>query len=130
MTKLVLRLAGLALAMLAVPLGSAPAVAQTSAVVASARASGVVGERFDGYLGFAAAPSGALRAQVDAINIRRRALYSSLAVRRSVTPQDVGITAACQLMLRVAVGEAYMLSVGVWLRRGRGQPAPRPDYCA
>jgi len=124
-----LRLAGLALAVLAVPLGSAPAVAQSSAVVASARASGTVGERFDGYLGFVAQPSRALRTQVDAINIRRRSLYSSLALRRSVTPQDVGIAAACELMRRVAVGEAYMLNDGAWRRRGPGQAAPRPDYC-
>jgi len=129
MTSVMLRLAGLALAALAVPLGSAPATAQSSAFIASARASGVVGERYDGYLGFAAAPSAALRAQIDTINIRRRALYSSLAVRRSVTPQDVGIAAACELMRRVAIGEVYMLNDGVWRRRGPRQPAPRPDYC-
>jgi len=89
----------------------------------------MIGERFDGYLGYAAAPSGALRAQVDTINIRRRALYSSLAVRRSVTPQDVGIAAACQLMQRVGIGEVYMLNDGAWRRRAQGQPTPRPDYC-
>jgi len=129
MTSVMLRLAGLALVALTVPLGSAPVAAQSSVQVAAARASGVVGERFDGYLGYAAAPSAALRAQVDSINIRRRSLYSSLAVRRSVTPQDVGIAAACELMRRVAVGEVYMLSDGVWRRRGPGQSAPRPDYC-
>ena len=120
---------GLALVAIAVPLGSAPAAAQSSPLVASARVSGVVGERIDGYLGFAAPPSRALRSQVDAVNIRRRSLYISLARRRSVTPQDVGIAAACQLMQRVAVGEAYMLADGVWRRRRAGQPAPRPDYC-
>ena len=117
---------GLALATFAMP---TPAAAQPSASVASARATGVVGERFDGFLGYVATPSRALRSQVDSINIRRRALYSSLAVRRSVTPQDVGIAAACQLFRRVAVGEPYMLNDGVWRRRGPGQPAPRPDYC-
>jgi uncharacterized protein YdbL (DUF1318 family) len=114
---------------MAVPLASAPAAAQSSPVVASARASGTVGERFDGYLGYVAAPSRALRTQVDAINIRRRSLYSSLALRRSVTPQDVGIAAACELMRRVAVGEAYLLNDGAWRRRAAGQAAPKPDYC-
>ena len=71
--------AGLALAVLAVPLGSAPAVAQPRGRSRRPRGSGMVGERFDGYLGFAAPPSRALRAQVEAINIRRRSLYSSLA---------------------------------------------------
>ena len=129
MTRLILRLAGLALAGSVVPSGSAPAIAQSSPLVASARASGLVGERVDGYLGYAAPPSRALRSQVEAINIRRRSLYISLARRRSVTPQDVGIATACQLMQRVAVGEAYMLADGVWRRRGPGQPVPRPDYC-
>ena len=119
----------LGLALIAVPLGSALATAQSSPLVASARASGVVGERIDGYLGYAAPPPGAVRSQVEAINIRRRALYISLARRRSVTPQEVGIAAACQLLERVGIGEAYMLADGVWRRRGVGQPAPRPNYC-
>lgn len=127
MISMMLRLAGLAFAMLAVP--PAQAAAQSSASVASARASGLVGEKFDGYLGFAATPSRALRSQVDAINIQRRSLYISLARRRSVTPQDVGIAAACQLFRRISAGEPYMLNDGVWRRRGPGQPAPRPDYC-
>ena len=129
MIRMFVRLGLLSLALAAAPMAMAQVSAQTSPLVVSARASGVVGERFDGYLGYVAAPSGALRSQVDSINIRRRALYSSLAVRRSVTPQDVGIAAACQLMLRVTVGEAYMLSDGVWRRRRPGQAAPRPDYC-
>ena len=126
MTRVKVRLASLALAALAVP---GAATAQSSPLVASARASAVIGERFDGYLGYAAPPSRALRAQVDTINIRRRSLYSSLAVRRAVSPQEVGIAAACQLMGRVAIGEAYMLGDGVWRRRGPGQATPKPDYC-
>jgi uncharacterized protein YdbL (DUF1318 family) len=128
MTRLMSCLAGLALAAL-VPLGSAPVAAQSSPLVASARASGMVGERIDGYLGYASPPSRALRAQVDAINIRRRALYISLARRRSVSAQEVGIAAACELLRRVAEGEAYMLADGVWRRRAVGQPVQRPDYC-
>ena len=128
MRRRLLRL-GLALGAFAVPLGLAPATAQSSPLVASARASGVIGERIDGYLGFASPPPRAVRSQVEAINIRRRSLYISLARRRSVTPQEVGIAAACELFRRVAVGEAYMLADGVWRRRGAGQPAPKPDYC-
>lgn len=105
---------------------SAAAAAQTPAVDA-ARQAGIVGERFDGYLGTVAAPPGALRAQVDAINIRRRALYSNLAASRGVTPQEVGITAGCQLLARIAVGQAYLLNDGRWRRRG-AQPV-QPDYC-
>ena len=119
MRKLLL-LAALALAV--------PAVAQTPAVDA-ARAAGVVGERYDGYVGISGAASGAVRSQVATINIRRRSLYSNLAARRGASPQEVGITAGCQLLARVGVGEAYMLSDGAWRRRAPGQAAPIPDYC-
>jgi uncharacterized protein YdbL (DUF1318 family) len=106
----------------------APAAAQTPAVNA-ARAAGQVGERFDGYMGYAVTPSAAVRSQVEAINIRRRSLYSNFAATRGVSPQEVGITAGCQLLRRVGVGEAYLLGDGVWRRRGAGQAVPVPDYC-
>jgi len=105
-----------------------PAAAQTTAVDA-ARATGVAGERYDGYMGFAGAASATLRSQVSAINIRRRALYSNLAASRGASPQDVGITAGCQLLARVPIGGSYMLGDGVWRRRAVGQAAPVPDYC-
>ncbi len=107
----------------------AAAPAQSVPAVAAARRSGIVGERFDGYLGYVVAPSATVRSQVDAVNIRRRALFSNLAVSRGATPGEVGITAGCQLLARVAVGEAYLLSDGTWRRRAAGQSAPVPDYC-
>ena len=108
----------------------APAPAQTGGAVVAARQAGVVGERFDGYLGFAATPSSDVRRQVGAINIHRRALYTGLATRRSVTLESVGIAAGCELLAKVAVGEVYMLNDGAWRRRLMGQPAPVPRYCA
>lgn len=107
---------------------SPAASAQTPAVDA-ARAAGVVGERFDGYLGVAGQPSAAVRSQVTGINIRRRALYTRLATSRGVTVSEVGITAGCELLARVAAGQAYMLPDGAWRRRSPGQAAPIPDYC-
>ena len=105
-----------------------PAPAQTPAVDA-ARQAGQVGERFDGYLGFVVAPSAAVRSQVSTINIRRRALYSRLAASKGVTPQEVAVTAGCQLLARVQIGQAYMLFDGQWRRRLPDQSAPVPDYC-
>ena len=105
-----------------------PAVAQTPAVDA-ARAAGAVGERYDGYLGIAAPVSAAVRSQVASINIRRRALYSSLAARKGASPQDVGVTAGCQLLARIGVGQSYLLADGVWRRRAPGQGSAAPDYC-
>jgi hypothetical protein len=116
------------LVLVAALLLSAPAAAQSPAVNA-ARAAGAVGERYDGYLGVAAPVSQAVRSQIASINIQRRKLYSNLAATKAVSPQDVGITAGCQLLGRVAVGQRYMLGDGVWRVRAAGQAAPVPDYC-
>jgi hypothetical protein len=105
-----------------------PVLAQSPAIE-GAIAAGVVGERYDGYMGFAMGPTPELRRQVQAINIRRRNLYIELASRRNVTPQIVGIATGCELLARIPVGEAYMLSDGSWHRRAPGQPAPAPDTC-
>ncbi|HEY6661901.1 MAG TPA: DUF1318 domain-containing protein [Sphingomicrobium sp.] len=106
---------------------AAPAAAQTPAVDA-ARAAGAVGERYDGYVGIASAVSAPVRSQVATINIRRRSLYSNLAASKGVSPQDVGITAGCQLLARVPIGGSFMLADGIWRRRA-GRASPAPSYC-
>jgi uncharacterized protein YdbL (DUF1318 family) len=103
--------------------------AQESVSVVQARGAGLIGERFDGYVGFVTNPSDSLRRQVNAINIRRRALYSNLARQKGVSAQEVGITATCTLFTRIPVGGYYLTSDRGWLRRGVGQAAPRPAYC-
>lgn len=122
------RIALLAAALLAV---AGPATAQMSAgqAVAEAKANGLVGERYDGYVGMVADSGPMLRHRVQSINILRRSLYSQLATSRGVTLQEVGITAACQLLGTVGVGEYYAFADGTWRLRGRGQTAPVPDYC-
>ena len=115
-------------AALAIAAPLAATAAQTP-LVEAARDAGQVGERFDGYMGFAVGPSAQLRSQVNAINIRRRALYSNLATSRGAAPHEVGITAGCQLLARVEIGHVYMLADGQWRRRAPGQGLPIPDYC-
>ena len=110
-------------------LSFAPAAFAQTPTINAARASGSVGERYDGYLGVAGPVSALVRSQVANINIKRRSLYSNLAASKGASPQDVGITAGCQLLARVRVGEAYMLGDGAWRRRAVGQPPPIPDYC-
>ena len=109
-------------------LAAGPAAGQSPAVDA-ARVAGQIGERYDGYLGVVAAVSGSIRSQVATINIRRRSLYSNLAASKGVSPADVGITAGCQLLARVGVGEAYLWNDGFWRRRAAAQAAPVPGYC-
>ena len=89
----------------------------------------LIGERFDGYIGLVTtSPTAELRRQVGAINIRRRALYSQLATRRGVSPEEVGITTACSLFKRLNVGDYYLLGQGGWRRLAAGQSAA-PSYC-
>lgn len=107
---------------------AAPLAAQTQPLI-GAIASGQVGERFDGYMGFASTPTGELRRQVTAVNIRRRNLYIELAQRRNVNAEVIGLATACELISHIRAGQAYMLKDGIWRRRGVGQPAPAPDYC-
>jgi uncharacterized protein YdbL (DUF1318 family) len=120
-----MRISGLSLA---IALLSGAAVAQTPTLDA-ARASGAVGERFDGYMGVAGQVSATVRNQVSTINIQRRSLYTNLAAQKGIAPSYVGLATGCQLLARLGVGEAYMLNDKVWRRRAPGQPAPAPDYC-
>jgi uncharacterized protein len=106
------------------------AVAQSGSAVSAALAEGTVGEQADGYLGFRTAPSSALRAEVDAINIKRRAAYTQLAAQRGVTIKDVAATIGCEtLATRVQTGRAYLLLDGVW-RVKTAAPITLPGYCA
>jgi len=114
-----------ALAGLAVP-ASAPA--QDPATIIAAKRAGQIGERYDGYLGYILTPSPGLRRQVDAVNIRRRSLYSNLAARKGVSPEEVGITAACSLLRRISLGEYYFQGQGGWQRYTPGR-SPVPPYC-
>ena len=115
-----------AMAALAVP-GSAPA--QNPNAILAAKRAGTIGERYDGYVGIVNANASAeVRRQVAALNIRRRTLYSNLAARKGVSPEEVGITTACSLLRRVSIGEYYLLGQGGWRRLAPGQ-SPVPNYC-
>jgi hypothetical protein len=120
---------GLAIAaLLAIGLAT-PLAAQSSPAIRAAKAAGQVGERYDGFLGYASYLPTALRREVEAVNIRRRSHYTNLAAAKGVSPHDVGVTAGCMTLASVEAGQAYLLADNVWRRRAAGQPAPVPDYC-
>lgn len=107
---------------------AAPARAQGA--VAQAMASGAVGEQSDGYLGIAGSVSDAVREEVNAINIKRRAAYTDLAAKRGVTVADMAAATGCQTLAnRVKPGQAYRIGAGPWQTRGSA-PIALPDYCA
>lgn len=123
-------LAGLvaAVAAFAIP----AAAQQADAVVSQARATGLVGEQADGFLGFVpgASISADLRGRVDQINIRRRGVYTSRAAERNVTVNEMAAAVACEIFSgRIAVGERYRNEAGQWRQRSASQPVEAPSFC-
>ena len=126
-TRLILA-AGVALAVVAGGATVASAVMQDAS--AQLRASGQVGEQADGYLGLVGSASADVRAQVDAVNIKRRAYYTDLAAKRGAKIEEVAATTACELYrTKVGAGQYYRLPDGVWRQRDGSTPIPLPGYC-
>ncbi|OYW85901.1 MAG: hypothetical protein B7Z20_08265 [Sphingobium sp. 32-64-5] len=108
---------------------SSPAMAQSGAVT-SAMAAGTVGEQADGYLGINGSVAADVRAEVESINIKRRAAYTDLAAKRGVTVADMAAATGCQtLASRVKQGQVYRLGAGAWQTKGAA-PIALPGYCA
>jgi uncharacterized protein len=105
-----------------------PAQAQRDPAYDSARASGQVGERTDGYLGIVGGGDARLRKLVDDINIKRRALYAQKAQAANATLEEYAFTAGCLAIARTAQGEKYQAPGGAWQTRGAG-PAQRDPRC-
>lgn len=106
--------------MLAAAIGGTAIAQGEDGVIATARASGDVGEQADGYLGFTGSPGQSLKAAVDAVNIKRRAIYTDIAAKQGATVQEVAAARGCdQLAKRVAPGQKYRIGGG-WQTRGAG----------
>src|SRR4051812_1154438 len=104
---------GVALAALAVGAGLAQAEPRDPAYSA-ARADGQVGEKMDGYLGVVGGGSPALRAMVDDLNIKRRAVYSQKAQAQHATVEEYAFTSGCLLIGQTSPGEKYQAPDGSW----------------
>lgn len=93
---------------------------------AQARASGQVGEKVDGYLGVVGGGTPALRALVDDLNIKRRAVYTAKAQAQHATVQEYAFTSGCLLIAQTVPGEKYQAPDGSWQTRGAGSPQRDP----
>jgi hypothetical protein len=103
-------------------------VATAQGGVAAALDAGAVGEQVDGYLGFPKPPSGAIKAEVDAINIKRRQVYTQAAQGKNVSIEEFATSAGCQTLAKLKDGRAYSTAPGVWATKGAG-PARLPATC-
>jgi uncharacterized protein len=87
----------------------------------SARTEGLVGEKPDGYLGFVSAPSPAIRALVDDLNIKRKAVYTKEAAANGATVVEMAFRNGCRLISeRTSPGEKYQKPDGSWTTRSDG----------
>jgi uncharacterized protein YdbL (DUF1318 family) len=110
--------------------GAVMASAQGVSAIETAKSQGVIGETWEGYIDFAKTPSDAVRSEVEALNIKRRAAYTQLASQRGATVQEVALKTACQIFAaKVPVGQAYLLPDKIWRVREGASPIARPDYC-
>ena len=93
----------------------------------NARESGLVGEKADGYLGFVSAPGPAIRALVDDINIKRKAVYSKESLANRATVEEMALRNGCRLISeRTVAGEKYQTPSGAWKTRDGGRPEIDP----
>ena len=100
--------------------------AQRDPAYESARASGQVGEKMDGYLGIVGAESSELRRLVGDINIKRRAVYAQRAQAANATIEEYALTAGCLAIARTVPGEMYQAPDGAWRARTSAPPLRDP----
>jgi uncharacterized protein len=118
---------GLGAALLALVAGASGAQAQArDPAYAAARAAGQIGEKMDGYLGIVGAGNAQLRAIVDDLNIKRRAVYSQKAQAQRATVEEYAFTSGCLLIAQTVPGEKYQAPDGSWQTRTEAPPRRDP----
>jgi hypothetical protein len=93
---------------------------------AAARSAGQVGEKMDGYLGVVGAGTPTLRAMVDDLNIKRKAVYAEKAQAQHATIEDYAFTSGCVLISQTVAGEKYQAPDGSWKTRTDAPPERDP----
>lgn len=100
--------------------------AQRTPAYQNARDGGLVGEKTNGYLGAVVAPSPAIKALMDDINIKRKEAYTKEAQTSNIVGATVEAAAfvhGCKQIADTAVGEKYQTPDGSWATRTSASPA-------
>ena len=100
----------------------AAALAQRDPAYAAARSAGQVGEKVDGYLGYVVPPSPSLKARIDELNIKRKAVYAEKAAAAHATVEEYALTSGCLLISQTQPGEKYQGPDGSWQTRTSAPP--------
>ncbi len=109
--RTLLRLTFLAAAALILSLGGPPALAQS---LDQLRASGAVGERFDGY---AEALQSSAAGVVDQVNGKRHKIYAERAASEGASPAQVGRVYAKQIFAKAPPGTKFLQEDGAWITK-------------
>ena len=112
-------LAALVIAGTAIALAGQPEADAQVPQIESAKASGVVGERIDGYLGIVndGAADASLIRKINEINAKRRAVYDELAADTNTTTAQVARLTGEKQIERAAPGQYYFDESGRWVRK-------------
>ena len=105
---------------------ASPALAQRDPAYAAARAAGLVGEQMDGYLGVVGSGTPELRAMVNDLNIKRKAVYAQQAQAQHATVEEYAFTSGCLAIARTVPGEKYQAPDGSWATRTSAPPQRDP----
>lgn len=94
-------------------------VAAASPAIDEAKASCVVGEQIDGYLGVVDAGQAgeSLRREVRSVNQQRKALYAELAQRNGVTIEQAAQVTAERLINNAPSGHCVQNPSGGWMKK-------------
>jgi hypothetical protein len=83
----------------------------------AARASGMVGERFDGYAVARDNATPAVRSLVASVNSQRGKIYAKRAAEQKIPAAEVGKFYASQIVTKAPKGTWFLSSSGAWSRR-------------
>ncbi|MDH3475625.1 MAG: DUF1318 domain-containing protein [Rhodospirillales bacterium] len=81
------------------------------------RASGAVGERFDGFLELRDASNSAAKAKIEQLNEQRRKIYEKRAKADGATVAQVGQIYAKQILAKAPKGTWFHMQDGKWVQK-------------
>jgi len=109
------RASGLVLVLsLLLAIAAPAAIAQT---LDDLRASGAIGERYDGFVTVRDASAAGAKSVANEVNAKRKTLYAQRAASEGVTPEDVGRVYAAQIMQQAPKGTWFLDANGNWRQK-------------
>ena len=88
-----------------------------SADIHTAKSAGQIGEQLDGYLGVVGAATEDIRALVQDINQKRKAVYQDIASKNGVTLQAVENMAGKKAIQKTEPGQFIRSDSGAWVKK-------------